>query len=96
MSLTRKRINDLSRRRMLTNAKQKAARKWLNAALAKKLRGLVAEDLPEEKVRAIVLEIMSEAVPWMQNLLGREFHPRNALEFFRMAIGEDEDSPREQ
>lgn len=74
---------------MRETAKKKAAKKWLAAEMKKKFVGVIAESLTENQVRAIVMETMSEAVPWMRDLLGKEFNPDNALEFFKLAMEDD-------
>ena len=78
---------------MIDPAKKKAAQKWLAAELKKKMIPLIGEEVEnevsEERLRAIIVETMSEAVPWMQELLGKDFKPQNALEFFALALEDD-------
>ncbi len=71
-------------------AKRKAAQKWLAAALEEKMMPMLGKEVDEAKIKAIVVETMSEAVPWMRDLLGSEFKPQNALEFFKLALEVDE------
>lgn len=75
-------------------AKRRAAQKWLAAAIKEKMEPLIAEEVEhevsEQKLRAVIMETMSEAVPWIRELLGDEFKPQNALEFFKLALEDHE------